>query len=131
MYLVAQVTQDAWRLISLQTYNHLLNLDISFHLSGTKQSLFSIHKAKKGIETNLKFTCNMIIPSAIEALVGSALLLYYTSPYFTLIFLSSVIAFISFTRVAGRVINLKEKNFFLEDIPRATFLFCSKILNEI
>lgn len=102
--LVATVIQDAWRLISLKTYAHLLKLDISFHLNGTKTSLFTIQKAKKGLETNLKFMTNMVIPSAIEAIVGCALLLHQTSFQFMTVFLGSLMAFIMFTKSAARVI---------------------------
>jgi ABC-type transport system involved in Fe-S cluster assembly fused permease/ATPase subunit len=103
LILITKVIQDAWRLLSLQTYNHLLNLDISFHLGGTKASLFSLHKAKKGIETNLRFTMNMIIPSLIEAIIGCALLFHHAGAPFMAIFLASLVAFVGFTKNAAKV----------------------------
>ena len=89
--------------MSLQTYEHLLKLDINYHLGGTKTSLFSIQKAKKGIESNLRFMTNMVIPSALEITIGSVLLFTQAGPQFVGVFISSVVAFLLFTRTASKV----------------------------
>jgi len=100
--LIATVIQDAWRLVSLKTYDHLLKLDISYHLGGTKTSLFSIQKAKKGIEANLRFMTNTIIPSFVEITIGCTLLFTQAGIQFTGVFLGSVLAFLLFTRSASK-----------------------------
>ena len=101
--LIAQVIQNAWKQISMKTYEHLLKLDVGFHLGGTKTSLFSIHKAKKGIESNLRFLSSYFVPTLVEFGISSIFLFFYSGPAYFLVFFASFMAFTVYTKRYSKV----------------------------
>lgn len=103
---IAEVIQDAWKQISLRIYDQLLSMELSFHLKGTKASLFSINKAKKGIENNLRFLSTYFIPLFFDIAIACAMLVTQGGPLAFLIYCGTVGAYFHFTTKTSRVNRL-------------------------
>lgn len=96
-----RVTEHAMRRISLQVFKHLHRLDLNFHLSRRTGGLSrDIERGTGGISFLLRFMLFNIIPTLLEiSLVAGILLLNY-SPWFAVITLGSVVAYIGYSVIA-------------------------------
>lgn len=100
---IAKLVQAAWKQISLRVYDQLLSLELSFHLKGTNASLFSINRAKKGIENNLRYISTYFLPLFVDLTIASVLILKYGGLPALLIYSGTMGFYIYFTRRAARV----------------------------
>lgn len=89
-YQVSRLSLQAWKDISLQTYDHLLILDAEFHLTTSQKSrLFSLYKAHQYIEKNVRQLLGYLLPLAIDFIISSGYLYFYFGGEFFTVFLSA------------------------------------------
>ena len=66
--------QHGIRKISKDAFNHLHNLDLNFHKTSSKNTVFAINKAISSIESALRFTLGFFTPVACEFVLLCAML---------------------------------------------------------
>lgn len=94
----SQISLEAWKDISLETYSHLLNLDVSFHYNSSQKSrLFSLYKAHQYIEKNIRQFLNYFLPLTLDFTISCTYLYLYFGNEFVLTFLTSTIAYAAYT----------------------------------
>jgi len=94
----AHVTQKAMRKVSKNIFYHLLNLDLSFHLSRQTGGLSrAIDRGNRGISFFLSSIVFNIIPTLFEVSLVCGILAYQFGPGYALITASTVATYTAFT----------------------------------
>lgn len=100
----SQISLEAWKDISLETYKHLLNLDVSFHYGSSQKSrLFSLYKAHQYIEKNIRLFLNYFFPMALDLSIASVYLYFYFGNEFLLTFFMTTASYIIYTLKTSNV----------------------------
>jgi len=94
----SRVTERAQRRVGLDVFRHLYELDLDFHLSRKTGGLSrEMERGTRGISFLLRFALFNIIPTFLEILLVSTILLVSYNYQFALIALMSVIIYIGFS----------------------------------
>ncbi|KAI3634322.1 hypothetical protein MIR68_007926 [Amoeboaphelidium protococcarum] len=94
----ANVAQSAIRKVSRQVFYHLLNLDLSWHLSRQTGGLSrAIDRGTKGISFLLSSIVFHIAPTALEITMVSSILAYQYGPSFAALTVATMAAYTGFT----------------------------------
>ena len=94
----AKVSQDAIRRIALNIFEHIHNLDLSFHLNRQTGALSrTIDRGSRGIATVLNAMVFNIIPTLFELSLVTGILAYTCGPQFSLVALGAVGSYAVFT----------------------------------
>ena len=94
----SQISLEAWKDISLETYRHLLSLDVSFHYNTSQKSrLFSLYKAHQYIEKNIRQFLNYLLPLTLDFVISCVYLFFNFGNEFFITFFTSTIAYAAFT----------------------------------
>ena len=72
------------RRITFNAFTHLHNLDLDYHKTSSKNTVFAIQRAMRSIETGLRFTLGFFTPVAIEFLLLCGMLQFYCGPKYLL-----------------------------------------------
>jgi ATP-binding cassette subfamily B protein len=97
-YLFAKVTQRAVRTIALKTFRHLHALSLRFHLARQTGGLTrDVERGTRGISSLIGYTLFSILPTLIEILLVSAILVARYDFWFVGITLGALILYIVFT----------------------------------
>ena len=96
----ASVAQKAIRRVACNVFEHLLRLDLSFHLSRQTGGLTrAIDRGTKGISFLLTSMVFHIIPTALEIAMVCGILAYQYGPKFAAITAATMVAYTAFTVV--------------------------------
>ena len=96
--LFSYVAEAAIRKISLRTFNHLMSLDLKFHLDRQTGALTRTDKrGTKAVGTVLSMSVLHVIPTAIEVSVVSALLAYKYGAAFSVVTLGTITLYSVYT----------------------------------
>jgi ATP-binding cassette subfamily B (MDR/TAP) protein 7 len=94
----ASVAQKAIRKVARNVFDHLLRLDLNFHLSRQTGGLTrAIDRGTKGISFLLTSMVFHIIPTALEISMVCGILSYQYGPKFALITATTMVAYTAFT----------------------------------
>ncbi|KAG7191805.1 Iron-sulfur clusters transporter atm1, mitochondrial [Scheffersomyces spartinae] len=94
----ASVAQSAIKRVALNTFNHLLSMDLNFHLSRQTGGLTrAIDRGTKGISYVLSAMVFHIIPITFEISVVCGILTYNYGASFAAVTLSTMLAYLIFT----------------------------------
>ncbi|WP_328187659.1 ABCB family ABC transporter ATP-binding protein/permease [Marinobacter sp. OP 3.4] len=94
----ARVAERAMRRISLQVFRHLHQLALGFHLDRKTGGLArDIERGTTGISFLLRFTLFNIVPTILEILMVSGVLLVAFSPLYVVAILVAVVVFVVFS----------------------------------
>ncbi|KAL8798543.1 MAG: hypothetical protein Q9182_006576 [Xanthomendoza sp. 2 TL-2023] len=94
----ASVAQKAIRRVACNVFEHLLRLDLNFHLSRQTGGLTrAIDRGTKGISFLLTSMVFHILPTALEILMVCGILTYQYGPKFALITAGTMTAYTAFT----------------------------------
>ena len=94
----ASVAQKAIRRVACNVFNHLLRLDLSFHLSRQTGGLTrAIDRGTKGISFLLTSMVFHIIPTALEITMVCGILSYQYGPKFAAVTAATMVAYTAFT----------------------------------
>lgn len=66
MSLVVKIMREAIQEISLQIFRHLHHLDLTFHKTSTKNTIFAVNKALEAIDSGLRFIIGFVSPIVLE-----------------------------------------------------------------
>lgn len=99
--LFGRVTEGAMRRVGHKVFQHLHSLDLAYHLDRQTGGLSrDIERGVNGISFLMRFMVFNIVPTFLEVGLIVGILLFNYSPWFALIVLLSVIAYIGFSVVA-------------------------------
>jgi ABC-type transport system involved in Fe-S cluster assembly fused permease/ATPase subunit len=94
----AKVGQSALRQVALETFRHMHNLSLRFHLERRTGGLSrAIERGTKGIDFLLRFTLFNILPTLLEIVLVCGVLLAKFNAWFAAITFISVVGYIVFT----------------------------------
>lgn len=97
-FIFVRVARYAQRLISLNTFRHLHELSLAFHLERQTGGLSRyIERGSRGVEFVLQFMTFNILPTLIEILMVTAILFYKYHWSFGVITFVTVTSYIAFT----------------------------------
>lgn len=80
MYTIASMIQKGIRKISSDAFNHLHTLDLNFHKTSSKNTVFAINRALRSIENGCRFVLGFFTPVAIEFFLLCFMLNFYCGP---------------------------------------------------
>lgn len=94
----ARVAERAMRRVSLRVFRHLHQLALGFHLDRKTGGLArDIERGTNGISFLLRFTLFNIVPTILEILMVSAILLWAFSPGYVVAILVAVVVYVTFS----------------------------------
>ena len=94
----ARVAERAMRRVSLRVFRHLHDLALGFHLDRKTGGLArDIERGTNGISFLLRFTLFNIVPTILEILMVSAILLWAFSPGYVVAILVAVVVYVVFS----------------------------------
>lgn len=97
-YLFAYVAQHAQRVVGLETFQHLHQLSLKFHLERQTGGLSRvIERGTHGIQFVLSFMAFNILPTIIEIALVTGILWYQFKPIFALVTVVTIVLYIAFT----------------------------------
>lgn len=97
-YLFAYVAQHAQRVVGLETFQHLHQLSLKFHLERQTGGLSRvIERGTHGIQFVLSFMAFNILPTIIEIALVTGILWYQFKPIFALVTVITIVFYIAFT----------------------------------
>jgi ABC-type transport system involved in Fe-S cluster assembly fused permease/ATPase subunit len=109
----AKVTQRSLRDAAGRVFSHLHSLSLSFHLNRQTGGLTRvIERGTKGIETLLNFLSMIIIPTAIEIILATIIMIYLFGYKYALITIAIMASYIAYTLqlTKWRLIFVKSMN---------------------
>ena len=80
MILISDFIQRGLRKISLDAFNHLHALDLNFHKTSSKNTVFAINRAVRSIESALKFSLGWFTPTFVEFGMLCGMMSFYFGP---------------------------------------------------
>lgn len=125
----SKISLEAWKDISLETYRHLLNLDVSFHYNTSQKSrLFSLYKAHQYIEKNIRLFLNYFFPMALDLGIASVYLFFYFGNEFFLTFFATTMSYVAYTLKTS---NVRRPSIFQqkENDKKADFIISESLAN--
>jgi ATP-binding cassette subfamily B protein len=111
--LFGRVTERAMRRMALKVFRHLHHLSLDFHLSRQTGALQrDIERGTNGISFLMRFVIFNILPTIFELCLVIGLLLYNYPPWFALITLVAVVAYVIYTAriTEWRTMYVREAN---------------------
>ncbi|MFW5823392.1 MAG: ABCB family ABC transporter ATP-binding protein/permease [Marinobacter sp.] len=94
----ARVAERAMRRVSLRVFRHLHRLTLGFHLDRKTGGLArDIERGTSGISFLLRFTLFNIVPTILEIVLVSAILLWAFSPGYVVAILVAVVVYVVFS----------------------------------
>ena len=70
------------RKISYDAFKHLHALDLNFHKTSSKNTVFAINRAVRSIESAMRFTLGFFTPVAVEFILLCGMLQFYCGPQY-------------------------------------------------
>jgi len=80
MWKISQIIQHSVKKISKNCFSHMQSLDIDFHKTSSKNTVFAINRALRSIEQAMRFIFGFFTPIAIEFCFLSGIMYYYCGP---------------------------------------------------
>lgn len=94
----SKVGHQATRLIALNVFKHMHNLSMRFHVTRKTGGLSrSIERGTKGIEAVLRYSLFNILPTSVEIILVSGILLYVYGIWFSVTILVTMSIYVLFT----------------------------------
>lgn len=82
MIMLSDFIQRGLRKISQDAFTHLHNLDLSFHKTSSKNTVFAINRAIRSIDSALRFTLGFATPIVVEFIFLCGMLGFYCGPQY-------------------------------------------------
>jgi ATP-binding cassette, subfamily B, heavy metal transporter len=97
-FVFVKVAQNAQRTIALNTFKHLHGLSLDFHLSRQTGGLSRvIERGTRGIQFVLNFMTFNIVPTLLEIVLVTAVLIYHFNIVYAVIILGTIVIYIAAT----------------------------------
>ena len=98
MYMVMKMVQQGIRKISFDSFKHLHSLDLNFHKTSSKNTVFAINRALRSIESGLRFGLGFFTPVFIEFLLLCGMLQFYCGPKYLVNMLLTLGCYTAFSK---------------------------------
>ena len=111
MFMIADFIQRGIRRISFDAFKHLHALDLNFHKTSSKNTVFAINRALRSIESALRFSLGFFTPVAVEFLMLCGMLHFYCGPKYlgNMILTLAAYTYYSKTVSANRRVWIREQ----------------------
>ena len=128
MYMVADFIQRGIRKISFDAFTHLHALDLNFHKTSSKNTVFAINRALRSIESALRFSLGFFTPVAVEFFMLCGMLQFYCGPKYlgNMILTLAAYTYYSKTFSAKRRVQIRERK---DAEKKAEFALNESIMN--
>ena len=103
MWEVNKIIQLATKKISYNAFTHMQSLDIDFHKTSSKNTVFAINRALRSIESALRFTLGLFTPVAIEFLMLCCMLHFFCGPKYLVNMLVTLSLYTYFTKSVSNI----------------------------
>jgi ATP-binding cassette, subfamily B, heavy metal transporter len=80
--LMAKYLRDGIKKLSEHVFSHVHSLDLLYHKTSTKTTLYAVNKALDSIENSIRFLAGFITPLALEFVLISGLIGGYFGPLY-------------------------------------------------
>jgi ABC-type transport system involved in Fe-S cluster assembly fused permease/ATPase subunit len=91
------------RSLSNKLFEHVHELDLSFHRAGTRGSLYAISRSIRNLESGLRFLLSNLTPTVVELGMLGTMLAIYCGPKYSLNIFITVSLYTWFTRWYAQV----------------------------
>jgi len=98
MYYIVDIIQGGIKNVSAAAFLHLHALDLTFHKLSTKNTVFSINRAIRSIETGMRFAIGFFMPVFAEFIVLSGALYFYCGPLYLLNMMATLTLYTTFSK---------------------------------
>jgi len=124
MSLVVKIMREAIQKLSLQIFSHLHKLDLTFHKTSTRNTIFAVNKALSAIDDGMRFIIGFVSPIALEFSLICGMLYFYCGPLYLLNIGIMLAVYTKFTQsyskirqqyIRGRRNHDKKADFFLNE----------------
>ena len=111
MVLVADFIQRGLRRISYDAFVHLHALDLNFHKTSSKNTVFAINRAIRSIEGALRFVLGFFTPVFVEFTMLCGMLYFYCGPAYlaNMLVTLGIYAYFSKTFSEMRRVQIRER----------------------
>ena len=82
MYMVMDMITRGVRKLSFDSFKHLHSLDMNYHKTSSKNTVFAINRALRSIENGLRFVLGFFTPIAVEFILIWGMLGLYCGPHY-------------------------------------------------
>lgn len=101
MFQISKILQKATKRISFNAFTHLHNLDIDFHKTSSKNTVFAINRAIRSLDSSSRFVLGFFTPVAVEFLMLCGMLYFYCGPKYLLNMIVTLSLYTYFTKVVS------------------------------
>jgi len=111
MILVADFIQRGLRKISHESFVHLHALDLNFHKTSSKNTVFAINRAIRSIESALRFTLGFATPIVVEFTLLCGMIGFYCGPIYLANMITTLGLYAYFSKVFSdkRRVQIRQK----------------------
>lgn len=111
MIYITKFIQNGLRKLSHTVFEHLHHLDISFHKISSKNIVFGVNRAIRGIEPGLRFTVGFFSPIAFEFVLLCGMLQFYCGPLYLANMLATLGVYTEFSRRSSkaRIVEIRTR----------------------
>jgi ABC transporter ATM len=106
--IVMHMNMNVIRSLSYKLFEHILSLDLSFHRSGTRDTLYATSRAIRNLEAGLRFMISHLVPTFIEFVMLGGVLSAYCGVKYALDIFVTVGIYTWFTKWYSNVILVFE-----------------------
>ena len=89
------------RKLSFDSFRHLHSLDMNFHKTSSKNTVFAINRALRSIETGLRFVLGFFTPIAVEFLLLCGMLGFYCGPQYIANMILTLACYTAYSKVVS------------------------------
>jgi hypothetical protein len=99
---IAEIIQKGLRKVSFQSFTHMHSLDLNFHKTSSKNTVFAINRATKSLESGLRFSLGFFVPIAAEFILLCGMLGGYCGPKYLGNMLMTLGCYTYYTRIVSK-----------------------------
>lgn len=128
MSMIVKISRSALKTISQQIFEHMHNLDLSFHRTSSKNTVFAVNRALTAMDNALRFVVGFVSPTVLEfSLVVGMMALYCGPMYF-----ANILGMLTFYTVFTRQYSLIRQQYIRkrkDEEKRSDFFLNESIMN--
>lgn len=128
MYDITKFIQNGIRKISFDSFKHLHSLDLSFHKTSSKNTVFAINRALRSIDSGVRFSLGFATPLALEFFFLCGVMQFYCGSKYLGNMLFTLGAYTYYTKTVS---NYRRKELFnrKEAEKKSEFYMNESIMN--
>jgi ABC-type transport system involved in Fe-S cluster assembly fused permease/ATPase subunit len=111
MWQITKIIQAVTKKISFNAFTHLHSLEIDYHKTSSKNTVFAINRAIRSIESASRFVFGFFTPVAVEFVMLCAMLQFYCGPKYLVNMLITLSLYTYFSKAVSetRRVQMSDK----------------------